>query len=102
MKTAFPPALWALAMPVDLDHAPARHPAHPERQVEPQRAGGDDVDGDASPLLAQLHDGPLAELLFDLLDGDLEGLRLLLAGCAAGRGRIHDFSSGGVLGGHSM
>ncbi len=64
--------------PVDLDHPAARHSAHAEREVEPDRAGGDHVDRDPGALLAQLHDRALAELLLDLLEREVEGLRPFL------------------------
>ena len=52
--------------PVDLDHAAARQAADAERDIEAQRAGGDDLDIVAWPRIAQAHDRALAELLFDL------------------------------------
>ena len=64
--------------PVDLDHASARHPAHAQREVEPDRAGGDEFDRDLGGLLAQLHDRTLAELLLDLLEGEVERPGLFL------------------------
>src|SRR5439155_3038148 len=63
---------------VDLDDAPARHAAHAGREVEAQRAGVDHVDPDLRALLAQLHDGALAELFLDLLEGEVQRLGLLL------------------------
>ncbi len=48
---------------VDLDDTPAGHTADAQRQVEAQAAGGDGVDLHRD-VGAQLHDGALAELLF--------------------------------------
>ena len=50
---------------VDLDDAPAREPADTERDVERDRAGGDHLDRGA-PLVAEAHDGALAELPLDV------------------------------------
>ena len=44
---------------------PPGHAAHPQRQVQPQAAGGDGLHLQGGAV-AQLHDGPFAELLFDL------------------------------------
>src|SRR5450631_2970959 len=75
--------------PVDLDHAPARQPAHAERHVEAERAGGDDLDALFDIGIAQLHDRALAELLLDLGKRGRQGLRLVFVhfggfGVAAG------------------
>ncbi|MPM24495.1 hypothetical protein SDC9_70978 [bioreactor metagenome] len=55
---------------------PARHAADAERQVERQRSGADggDIPG-ISRRIAEAHDRPLAEFLFDLGDGDFKILR---------------------------
>ena len=79
MKAAVPPSFLHLGddlqgqrglaggfRPVDLDHPAARQAAHAQRDVQAERAGGhhlDVLDASASPML---HDGALAELLFDL------------------------------------
>jgi hypothetical protein len=60
--------------PEDLDDAAARHAADAERVVDADGAGGDDLDGRHATLLAEPHDRPLAELLFNLANGQLEGL----------------------------
>ena len=58
---------------VDLDDAAARETADAERDVEGDRAGGDDLDGCAL-VAAQAHDRALAELAVDLGERGLEGL----------------------------
>ena len=63
--------------PEDLDDAAARHAAHAERVVDADRAGGNGVDRLDRALLAQPHDRALAELLFDLADGQLDRLGAL-------------------------
>jgi hypothetical protein len=65
---------------VDLDHAAARQAAHAQGDVQSQRAGGDDLDVLDDLALAQAHDGALAELLFDLGQGGLQGLGALAVG----------------------
>ena len=52
--------------PVDFDHAPARQAADAERDIEPERAGGNDVDIHRLVVLAELHDRALAEIPLDL------------------------------------
>ena len=52
--------------PVDFDDAPARQPADAERDVEPERARGDDFDVLGNFGFAHPHDGAFAELLLDL------------------------------------
>jgi len=61
---------------VDLDHAAARQAADTQRDIEPQRAGGDDLDVFDLLAIAQAHDRALAELLFDLRQRRLQGLGL--------------------------
>src|SRR4029453_2623662 len=58
--------------PEDLDHTPARDPPDAERDVEAERSSrqrGDLVD---EPVLAELHDGALAELLLDLAERQVD------------------------------
>lgn len=62
---------------VDLHHAAARESTDPERHVQRDRAGGDHLDG-GTPLVAEAHDRPLAELAVDLAEGGLEGLLTVL------------------------
>ena len=50
---------------IHLDDAAARHTAHAQRQIQPQTAGGNSIHLHGG-VVAQLHDGTLAELLFDL------------------------------------
>ena len=50
---------------VHLDDAAARHTAHAQRHIQAQAAGGDGFHLHGG-IVAQLHDGTLAELLFDL------------------------------------
>ena len=58
----------------DLDDAAARHAADAERVVDADGAGRNGVDRLDGALLAEPHDRALAELLFDLADGQLDGL----------------------------
>jgi hypothetical protein len=50
----------------------ARHAADAERDVEPERAGGQRLDVVHGAAFAELHDGALAELLLDLADGQVD------------------------------
>src|SRR5438094_9954289 len=59
---------------VDLHDAPARHAAHPQRDVERERARRDDGDLLQRTARAQAHDRALAELPLDRGDGQLQGL----------------------------
>ena len=58
---------------VELDDAAAGQAPDAERQVEAERAGGDDLDALLRLDLAELHDGALAELLADLGEDGVEG-----------------------------
>ncbi len=58
-----------------LDDTAARHTAHAQRQVKTKASGGDGVHLHGG-VIAQLHDGALAELLFDL--GQRSCQRILL------------------------
>ncbi len=96
MKAAWPPRLLGLGDDVqgqgrlarglgavDLDDPAPREAADAEGQVERDGPGRDGLDVDRRALLAELHDRALAELLFDLGQGRLDGLRpspLLLFG----------------------
>src|SRR5262249_31078955 len=51
---------------VDLDHPPARQSAHPQREVEPERACRHDLDILRDVRFAEAHDRALAELFLDL------------------------------------
>ena len=66
----------------DLDDPPTGQAAHPEREVERQRAGGDRRDLDGRRLVPHPHDRPAAELALDLRERAAErrlpGLRRLL------------------------
>jgi hypothetical protein len=62
---------------VDLDHPPAWQAADAERDVERDRAGRDDLDRRAN-VVAQAHDGTLAETLLDLPHHAREGAGLLI------------------------
>src|SRR5712692_6985636 len=63
---------------VDLDDTAAWIPAASQRDVEPQRAALDHRDRlCGAVVLAQAHDGALAELLLDGADGGGDGLELL-------------------------
>ena len=63
---------------VDFDDAAARQAAHAQRDVEAERARGDDrqVAGDLG--LAHFHDRALAELLFDLQQRGGEGFAFVV------------------------
>src|SRR5690348_1768138 len=63
--------------PVDLDYAAARQTADTEGDVQPQRSGGNRLDGFVDAI-AHAHDGALAELLFDLAEGGGERLALVV------------------------
>src|SRR5205085_10227430 len=65
---------------VDLDHAAARQAADAERDVEPERAGGDALDLHRLVVLAELHDRALAEGALDLGERGIEGFRLIHGG----------------------
>ena len=52
--------------PVDLDDTPARQAADAERDIEPERAGRNDVDIHRLVVLAELHDRAFAEIPLDL------------------------------------
>src|SRR5205809_1169790 len=58
--------------PVDLDHAPARDPAYTKGNVEAERDRRQAGDVLRQRLLAELHDGALAELLLDLAEGEVD------------------------------
>jgi hypothetical protein len=52
---------------VDFDDAAARQAADAKRDIQPERAGGNDLNALVDLGIAHLHDGAFAELLFDLL-----------------------------------
>ena len=64
--------------PEDLDDTAAGNTADTQRHVQSQRPRVDGLHRHAG-IVAQLHDGALAEVLLDLLHGGLQGLALLLA-----------------------
>ena len=71
--------LAARFLPVALDDASARQPAHTEREVERERARGDD--GDVRVLLAaEAHDGKFSEFLLDLRQHRVQRRVRLLGG----------------------
>ena len=59
---------------VNLDDAAARQAADAERDVEPERAGGNGLDLHRLLVLAETHDGALAAIPLDLRDRSLERL----------------------------
>ena len=63
--------------PVDFDHPAARQAADAERDVEPERAGGHDLDVHRLVVLAELHDRALAEIPLDLGQRRVQRLRLV-------------------------
>jgi hypothetical protein len=64
--------------PVDLHHPAARQAADAQSDIEAQRAGGNGLNVIDRQSFAHLHDGALAELFFDLGQGGLECLALVL------------------------
>src|SRR4029450_259095 len=58
--------------PGDLAAAPARRAPDAERDSEAERAGGDHRHVGRRGVVAELHDRALAELFFDLADGEIE------------------------------
>ena len=75
-QRGFAGRLWA----VNLDHPSARQAAYAQRDVQAQRAGGDDLDVFNDFAFAQPHDGAFAELLFNLGQCDLEGFGFFRVG----------------------
>ena len=69
--------------PVDLDDAPARQAADAERDVEPERAGGNNLNVVIDAAVAHLHDRTLAELLFDLGQRRCQCFRLVVVHCVS-------------------
>src|SRR5467141_1319546 len=67
------PSFWAYAASSACS-ASARDAADAQRVVDADRARGNRIDRLNRALLAQAHDGPLAELLLDLTNGQLHGL----------------------------
>ena len=65
--------------PVDLDDAAARQAANAQRDVQPQRTGGDHFDVRGNFAVGHAHDRTLAELLFDLCQSGSQCLGLLCA-----------------------
>src|SRR6476646_1168367 len=63
--------------PEDLDDAPARDAAHPEREIERERSRRDRRDRDVG-LVAHAHDRALAERLLDLPERCRQRLILLI------------------------
>ena len=74
---------------VNLDDAPARHAAHAERAVDEDVAGGDDLHVHHLAV-AQTHDGPLAVILGDLLEGNVQVLAAFRGGPEEVRGFFFD------------
>ena len=73
---------------IHLNDAAAGHTAHTQCHVQPQAAGGNGIHLHGG-IVAQLHHGTLAELLFDLGQG--RGQRILFgfrAGFLGGRGNV--------------
>ncbi|GAA3312552.1 hypothetical protein GCM10020219_022650 [Nonomuraea dietziae] len=86
MNAAMPPARCALATAcsanrglttglgtVDLDDAAPGEAADAERDIECDRTGRRHLDG-SPDVIAEAHDGALAELPLDLCEGSLKGL----------------------------
>jgi len=67
--------------PVDFGHAPARYAAHSQREVEGEGTGGDGIHRQMSGL-AEAHQRAVAELLFDLREGRVEGFLFAAGGHA--------------------
>ena len=66
---------------VNLNDAALGESAHAERHIKGEAAGGDYLDGRAV-VVAQAHDGALAELLVDLRERGVERLLLRCQSCA--------------------
>jgi hypothetical protein len=64
---------------VDFGDAAAREAADAERVVDADGAGRDGFHGRDRVALPEAHDRALAELLFDLADGHVEGLESFLS-----------------------
>ncbi len=62
---------------INFDHPAARQTANPERDVEPERAGGDGIDIHRLHVLAEPHDRALAELPLDLRQRGIKGFRFI-------------------------
>ncbi|MPN00898.1 hypothetical protein SDC9_148096 [bioreactor metagenome] len=65
---------------VDFDHATTGQTTHAQSDVQTQRAGGDDLNVFDGFTFAELHDGALAELLFDLGQGCSQGFGFFAVG----------------------
>jgi hypothetical protein len=80
---------------VDLDDATAREAADPERDVEPERAGGDHADVAERHLavLGEPHDRALAKLLLDGREREVDGGVALVLRGGRGRCRCHGGST---------
>jgi hypothetical protein len=66
---------------VDLDDAAPGHAADAERQVDRHRAGRQDALGEKALVVAEAHDGALAELLLDLRQRALQAFAPLYLLC---------------------
>ena len=80
---------------VNFDHAAARKSADAERAIDQDVAGRDDVDID-DLLVAEPHDGAIAVIFRDLLQGEIE---ILVAGGGHFVFACFFFSFGGHKGG---
>src|SRR5581483_1615906 len=63
--------------PVDFHHPAARQAANAERDIEPERAGGNGLDVHRLVVLAEAHHRALAELALDLAQRGGQGLRFI-------------------------
>ena len=65
---------------VDLHNPAARHTAHSQGHVQGDRTGGDGLHTRQRLIVAQAHDGALAELFLDLAQRQLNRLVFFLRG----------------------
>lgn len=63
---------------VDFDHTATRQTADAQRDIQAKRAGRHDADILRDARVVHLHDGTLAELLFNLSKGCVQSLLTLL------------------------
>ena len=76
---------------IDLNHAAAWQTANAQRNVKPERAGGDHLNILDHLALTQAHDGAFAKLFLDLRECDLQRFGFFAVGGAGGSDRcVHE------------
>ena len=83
--------------PENFHHAAARDAADAERQVHRQRAGGNDLDFDLRPRVAQAHDAAFAVTFGDGGNGGFEFPRVRRGGFGLGSGFFSSFGCHKIL-----